>query len=48
MIIINDVLFAIILGDIRALYSYDTGKYLYQITRNQKFPKWKKFFIIYD
>ena len=36
MIIINDVLFAINLGDSRALYSYDTGKYLYQITRDHK------------
>ena len=36
MIIINDVLFSINLGDSRALYSYDTGKYLYQITRDHK------------
>ena len=36
MRIINDVLFAINLGDSRALYSYDTGKYLYQITRDHK------------
>ena len=36
MIIINDVLFSINLGDSRSLYSYDTGKYLYYITRNHK------------
>ena len=36
MLIINNYLFAINLGDSRALYSYDTGKYLYQITRDHK------------
>ena len=36
MLIINDILFAINLGDSRALYSYDTGKFLYQITRDHK------------
>ena len=36
MLIINDVLFAINLGDSRALYSYDNGKFLYQITRDHK------------
>ena len=36
MLIINDILFSINLGDSRALYSYDTGKYLYQITRDHK------------
>ena len=36
MLIINDTLFAINLGDSRALYSYDTGHYLYQITRDHK------------
>ena len=36
MLIINNVLFAINLGDSRALYSYYTGKYLYQITRDHK------------
>ena len=36
MLIINDVLYSINLGDSRALYSYDTGKYLYQITRDHK------------
>jgi len=36
MLIINNVLYAINLGDSRALYSYDTGKYLYQITRDHK------------
>ena len=36
MIIINNYLFSINLGDSRALYSYDTGKYVYQITRDHK------------
>ena len=36
MLIINDVLISINLGDSRALYSYDTGKYLFQITRDHK------------
>jgi hypothetical protein len=36
MLIINDILFSINLGDSRALYSYDTGKYLYQISRDHK------------
>ena len=36
MLIINDILYSINLGDSRALYSYDTGKYLYQITRDHK------------
>ena len=36
MLIINNILFAVNLGDSRALYSYDTGKYLYQITRDHK------------
>ena len=36
MLIINDILYAINLGDSRALYSYNTGKYLYQITRDHK------------
>ena len=36
MLIINDFLFSINLGDSRALYSYDTGKYIYQITRDHK------------
>ena len=36
MLIINDILYAINLGDSRALYSYDTGKYIYQITRDHK------------
>ena len=36
MLIINDVLISINLGDSRALYSYDTGKYLLQITRDHK------------
>ena len=36
MLIINNLLYAINLGDSRALYSYDTGKYLYQISRDHK------------
>jgi hypothetical protein len=36
MLIINDYLFSINLGDSRALYSYDSGKYIYQITRDHK------------
>ena len=36
MLIINDILYSINLGDSRALYSYDTGKYIYQITRDHK------------
>ena len=36
MLIINDVLFSINLGDSRALYSYDTGNFKYQITRDHK------------
>ena len=36
MLIINNFLFAINLGDSRAIYSYDTGKYIYQITRDHK------------
>ena len=36
MLIINNYLFSINLGDSRALYSYDTGKYIYQITRDHK------------
>ena len=36
MLILNDVLYSINLGDSRALYSYDTGKYIYQITRDHK------------
>ena len=36
MLIINDILYAINLGDSRALYSYNTGKYLFQITRDHK------------
>ena len=36
MLIINDFLFSINLGDSRALYSYDSGKYIYQITRDHK------------
>ena len=36
MLIINNYLFSINLGDSRAIYSYDTGKYLYQITRDHK------------
>ena len=36
MLIINNYLFAINLGDSRALYSYDSGKYLLQITRDHK------------
>jgi hypothetical protein len=36
MLIINDILVSINLGDSRALYSYDTGKYLFQITRDHK------------
>ena len=36
MLIINDILYAINLGDSRALYSYDSGKCLLQITRDHK------------
>ena len=36
MLIINDILFSINLGDSRALYSYDTGNFKYQITRDHK------------
>ena len=36
MLILNNYLYAVNLGDSRALYSYDTGKYLYQITRDHK------------
>ena len=36
MLIINNILFSINLGDSRALYSYNTGKYLLQITRDHK------------
>ena len=36
MLILNNYLYAINLGDSRAIYSYDTGKYLYQITRDHK------------
>ena len=36
MLILNDILYSISLGDSRALYSYDGGKYLYQITRDHK------------
>ena len=36
MLIIDKYLFSINLGDSRALYSYDSGKYLYQITRDHK------------
>ena len=36
MLIMNDILYSIFLGDSRALYSYDGGKYLYQITRDHK------------
>ena len=36
MLIINNYLYSINLGDSRALYSYDSGKYLYQITRDHK------------
>ena len=36
MLIINNLLFSINLGDSRALYSYNTGKYLLQITRDHK------------
>ena len=35
-LIINDILYSINLGDSRALYSYDSGKQLYQITRDHK------------
>ena len=35
-LIIEKYLYAINLGDSRALYSYDSGKYLYQITRDHK------------
>ena len=36
MLIINDILYAINLGDCRALMSTDSGKNLYQITRDHK------------
>ena len=36
MLIMNDILYSISLGDSRALYSYDGGNYLYQITRDHK------------
>ena len=36
MLIINNILYSINLGDSRALYSYDTGKWLMQITRDHK------------
>ena len=36
MLILNNYLYAINLGDSRALYSYDSGKYIYQITRDHK------------
>ena len=36
MLIINDILYSINLGDSRALYSYDSGKCLLQITRDHK------------
>ena len=36
MLIIDNLLFSINLGDSRALYSYDSGKYLLQITRDHK------------
>ena len=36
MLIIDNILYSINLGDSRALYSYDTGKCLLQITRDHK------------
>ena len=36
MLIVDNLLYAINLGDSRALYSYDTGKHLLQITRDHK------------
>ena len=36
MLIVNNELYSINLGDSRALYSYDTGKFLLQITRDHK------------
>ena len=36
MLILNNYLYTINIGNTRALYSYDTGKYLYQITREHK------------
>ena len=36
MLIINNILYSINLGDSRALYSYDSGKCLLQITRDHK------------
>ena len=36
MLILNNYLYAINLEDSRAIYSYDTGKYLYQVTRDHK------------
>ena len=36
MLIINNILYSINLGDSRALYSYNTGKWLLQITRDHK------------
>ena len=36
MLIINDILYAINLGDSRALMSADSGESLYQITRDHK------------
>jgi hypothetical protein len=35
-LIINDILYAINLGDCRALFSTNSGEYLYQITRDHK------------
>ena len=36
MLIIDNILYSINLGDSRALYSYDTGNFLLQITRDHK------------
>ena len=36
MLIVDNILYSINLGDSRALYSYDTGKFLFQITRDHK------------
>ena len=36
MVIIDNILYSVNLGDSRALYSYDTGRYLFQITRDHK------------
>ena len=36
MLILNNILYSINLGDSRALYSYDTGRCLLQITRDHK------------